>query len=167
MARRKPDGRTLDDFLRDGFGGPPAAWWPPFAWCPCCVCGEEFRREWGWCAVIGPWHGGVGRTVYCCGACAVTPEAAAQKIHAAQDPGPPPNGAAANVPVSPPRVIGPALLPKRPANDIVFADGTRIVGGAGMSDEEWAAAIAALPWWRRFGKRQRPDRPKLNRGPLR
>lgn len=44
--------------------------WPVFEWCRCEGCGREFRREWGWRVLTGPFYGGMGRWRYVCGDCA-------------------------------------------------------------------------------------------------
>lgn len=43
---------------------------PIFFWYECSSCGNEFRREWGWQALTGPWHGGHGTWRHLCRDCA-------------------------------------------------------------------------------------------------
>ena len=45
---------------------------PLFVWTKCCNCNKSFRREWGWRAIAGPYHGGMGRNYYLCKTCAPT-----------------------------------------------------------------------------------------------
>ena len=48
--------------------------WPLFFWRECNWCGKEFRREWGWHFLAGPWLNGVGRRYPLCRTCAPTIE---------------------------------------------------------------------------------------------
>jgi len=50
--------------------------WPIFIWRECDSCGKEFRREWGWHFLTGPWVNGVGHRHYLCRTCAATVEEA-------------------------------------------------------------------------------------------
>lgn len=69
MSRRAPDdGPVTGEDLYEG----PVSIWSLLAWHLCAICRTEFRREWGWWMVVGPYHGGIGRRVYCCGVCAPT-----------------------------------------------------------------------------------------------
>lgn len=47
-------------------------YFPLFIWNKCGNCEEDFRREWGWWAIVGPYHGGMGRRYYLCKTCAPT-----------------------------------------------------------------------------------------------
>jgi len=50
---------------------------PLLFWKRCCNCGKEFRREWGWKALIGHLSlPGVSRWRYACNACLPTRESA-------------------------------------------------------------------------------------------
>jgi hypothetical protein len=51
---------------------PCVATWPIFAWRRCEMCDSEFRREWGWEVLTGPWINGFGRFHYACLQCAPT-----------------------------------------------------------------------------------------------
>jgi len=48
-------------------------------WRYCCMCDKDFRREWGWRALTGPWGNGAGVVRFLCGTCAPT-RADADKI---------------------------------------------------------------------------------------
>ena len=50
--------------------------WPLFYWRECDCCGKEFRREWGWHFLAGPWLNGIGHRYYLCRTCAATLEEA-------------------------------------------------------------------------------------------
>lgn len=48
-----------------------------FFWTKCCGCDKDFRREWGWYAVSGPYCNGMDRKYYLCKTCAPTKSIAA------------------------------------------------------------------------------------------
>lgn len=52
--------------------------YPLFFWKECCMCGKDFRREWGWRALTGPYCWGQGVVRYLCSSCAPTKEKAAE-----------------------------------------------------------------------------------------
>ena len=45
---------------------------PLFFWAKCCGCDKDFRREWGWYSVAGPYYNGMGRKYCLCKTCAPT-----------------------------------------------------------------------------------------------
>lgn len=58
--------------------------YPLIFWQRCSCCKLDFRREWGWRYLSGPYFGGRGRWRYLCSSCAPNREAAS--LLAATDP---------------------------------------------------------------------------------
>jgi len=46
--------------------------WPLFKWRYCEICGKEFRREWGWNYMGGPFFNNMGQYYYLCKQCCPT-----------------------------------------------------------------------------------------------
>jgi hypothetical protein len=52
-----------------------------FRWRTCERCREDFRREWGWRYLTGPYHGGIGVEKFLCFSCGgPTPQTATKCI---------------------------------------------------------------------------------------
>jgi hypothetical protein len=68
--------------------------WPLFKWRYCEICGKEFRREWGWNYLGGPFFNNIGQDYYLCKQCCPTWEeahrAACEGVHRGKRPPPPP-----------------------------------------------------------------------------
>ena len=64
--------------------------WPIFFWKYCEKCCKDFRREWGWHTITGPYHGNKGVDRYVCFKCAPDVEVA-KEILEGDNLGDPPN----------------------------------------------------------------------------
>ncbi len=43
--------------------------WPLLLWRECLSCKREFRREWGWRVLLGPYFNGRGHVAFLCCTC--------------------------------------------------------------------------------------------------
>jgi len=66
MARRSSNESIVDPYV----GTSISRTFPLFFWRRCDKCKQEFRREWGWYFVTGPYYNGRGHGRFLCGSCA-------------------------------------------------------------------------------------------------
>jgi len=89
MKREYPElGLENFEFLSQ----PPRRIWTVFRWLRCVACQLQFRREWGWRAVTGPFYGGIGFVQHVCATCAPTPAAAVRVLFGGREMEPPRGG---------------------------------------------------------------------------